>query len=92
MFQMTNCKLVPLSVIHLQFLTGPLDKKDDLPAGQAGKKEDQKTKPEVGSVIYPFTAFGSKEKVKSEEILIKNATVWTNEKDGILQNILILRL
>lgn len=61
-------------------LTGPLDKKDE-------KKEDKKiTKPEVGDVTYPFTAFGSKEKIKQEEILIKNATVWTNEKDGILQN------
>jgi imidazolonepropionase-like amidohydrolase len=61
-------------------LAGPLDKKDE-------KKDDKKvTKPEVGSVIYPFTAFGLKEKVKQEEILIKNATVWTNEKDGILQN------
>jgi imidazolonepropionase-like amidohydrolase len=61
-------------------LTGPLDKRDE-------KKEEKKaTKPEVGSVVYPFTAFGSKEKIKSEEILIKNATVWTNEKDGILQS------
>jgi imidazolonepropionase-like amidohydrolase len=61
-------------------LTGPLDTKDE-------KKDDKKaTKPEVGSVIYPFIAFGSKEKIKQEEILIKNATVWTNEKEGILQN------
>jgi imidazolonepropionase-like amidohydrolase len=61
-------------------LTGPLDKKDE-------KKEDKKvTKPEVGDVTYPFTAFGSKDKIKQEEILIKNATVWTNERDGILQN------
>ncbi len=61
-------------------LTGPLDKKEE-------KKDDKKTiKPEVGEVIYPFTAFGSKEKIKQEEILIKNATVWTNEKEGILQN------
>ncbi|HEY3429752.1 MAG TPA: amidohydrolase family protein [Cyclobacteriaceae bacterium] len=59
--------------------SGPLDKVE--------KKEEKKvTKPQVGDVIYPFTAFGSKEKVKSEEILIKNATVWTNEKDGVLQN------
>ncbi|HEU5292723.1 MAG TPA: amidohydrolase family protein [Cyclobacteriaceae bacterium] len=61
-------------------LAGPLDKKDE-------KKDEKKTtKPDVGSVVYPFTAFGLKEKVKSEEILIKNATVWTNEKEGILQN------
>ena len=61
-------------------LIGPLDKKEE-------KNEDKKvTKPEVGDVTYPFTAFGSKNKIKQEEILIKNATVWTNEKEGILQN------
>ncbi len=61
-------------------LTGSLDKTDE-------KKEEKKiTKPEVGNVTYPFTAFGLKEKIKQEEILIKNTTVWTNEKEGILQN------
>lgn len=60
-------------------LTGPLDKKEV-------KKEDKKVIKPIGNVIYPFNAFGSKEKIKQEEILIKNATVWTNEKDGILQN------
>jgi imidazolonepropionase-like amidohydrolase len=60
--------------------TSPLDAKEE-------KKEFKKaTDPTVGDVIYPFTAFGLKEKVKQEEILIKNATVWTNEKEGILQN------
>ena len=59
--------------------TEPLDKKDD-------KKDAKKEKPTMGDVIYPFTAFGLKEKVKPEEMLIKNATVWTNEKEGILQN------
>ncbi len=63
--------------------TGALDKKDN-------KKEDKKEKPTIGDVIYPFVAFGSKDLIKPEEILIKNATVWTNEKDGILQNTDIL--
>ena len=41
-----------------------------------------------GEVIYPFTAYGykSKEAPKQETVLLKNATVWTGEKDGILQN------
>ncbi len=39
-----------------------------------------------GSVIYPFVAFGSKEKLKQETVLFKNATVWTNEADGVLMN------
>ena len=60
--------------------TGPLDKKDDK------AREMKKSKPEVGDVIYPFIAFGTKERFKAEEMLIKNATVWTNEKEGILSN------
>ncbi|MFN8356591.1 MAG: amidohydrolase family protein [Spirosomataceae bacterium] len=42
--------------------------------------------PEIGKVLYPFIAFGNEQKPKVETILFKNATVWTNEKDGILQN------
>ncbi len=40
----------------------------------------------LGSVIYPFQAFGSKEIPKRQDMLIKNATVWTNEAEGILAN------
>ncbi len=50
----------------------------------AGKKPMGK----LGSVIYPFEAFGWEQgdAPKQETILIKNATVWTSEKEGILQN------
>lgn len=42
-------------------------------------------KPEaIGDVVYPFTGFGKKTIAKQETILIKNATVWTNEKSGVL--------
>ncbi len=37
-------------------------------------------------VIYPFEGYGNKELPKQEDILIKNATVWTNEKEGNLEN------
>ncbi len=52
------------------------------------KKDEAKTEkaPELGKIIYPFTAFGSAEVAKSELILVKNATVWTNEKESILKN------
>jgi imidazolonepropionase-like amidohydrolase len=42
----------------------------------------------IGKVIYPFEPFGWEEgeAPKQETILIKNATVWTNEKQGVLQN------
>jgi imidazolonepropionase-like amidohydrolase len=42
--------------------------------------------PEPGKVVYPFTAFGWTELPKQEDVLFKNATVWTNEKDGKLLN------
>lgn len=49
-------------------------------------KQAPVAKPTVGDMIYPFIAFGRSEKPKPEAVLIQNATVWTSEKDGILQN------
>ena len=42
----------------------------------------------IGNVLYPFLPFGWEEKdaPKQETLIIRNATVWTNEKEGILQN------
>ncbi|MBS1563935.1 MAG: amidohydrolase family protein, partial [Bacteroidetes bacterium] len=40
----------------------------------------------LGKVTYPFDGYGWEELPKQETILIKNATVWTNEKDGKLLN------
>ncbi len=40
----------------------------------------------LGKVVYPFDGYGWEEMPKQENILIKNATVWTNEKDGVLEN------
>ena len=45
------------------------------------KKNDINT-----TVLYPFNGYGFSEMPKQEDVLIKNATVWTNEADGILQN------
>ncbi len=42
--------------------------------------------PAAGPVIYPFNAYGWTELPKQEDVLFKNATVWTNEKEGNLQN------
>lgn len=52
------------------------------------KKRDEKpaAKPEPGAVNYPFGAYGWTAPPKAGTYLITNATVWTNEKDGILQN------
>jgi len=40
----------------------------------------------LGAVTYPFMAYGWKEMPAQKTVLFKNATVWTNEAEGILQN------
>jgi imidazolonepropionase-like amidohydrolase len=42
--------------------------------------------PELGKVIYPFTAYGRTELPKQEDVLFRNATVWTCENEGKLLN------
>ena len=51
-------------------------------------KREEPVKPAIvnGALIYPFIAFGSATAPVQEAVLLKNATVWTNEKEGILQN------
>ena len=44
------------------------------------------TEPEMGEVIYPFTAYGWTERPLAKTYLIKGATVWTNEEDSVLEN------
>lgn len=57
------------------------------------KKDKKNEEPTIGEVYYPFSAYGrpekheniiSKFKNRLDAILIKNATVWTNESDSIL--------
>ena len=40
----------------------------------------------LGKITYPFGAYGWDTLPHQQNLLIKNATVWTNEKEGILQN------
>lgn len=53
---------------------------------QPARREAPKQDISVGPVVYPFTAYGNTELPKWETVLFKNATVWTNEKEGILKN------
>lgn len=55
--------------------TAPVAKADSL------KKDTNR-----GVVYYPNIAYGFKELPKASNFVVRNATVWTNEQDGILQN------
>ncbi len=52
------------------------------------KSDSIKTKntPVILPTSYPNNGYGLSEKPKQETLLFKNATVWTNEKEGILQH------
>ena len=41
---------------------------------------------DLGKVIYPFVAYGNELQPEYKDLLIKNATVWTLEDNGILEN------
>ncbi len=61
---------------------------------KVSEKKEKKGKdipsPFVMPVTFPNVGFGFSEKPKQETILIKNATVWTSENEGILYNTDIL--
>lgn len=59
------------------------DAKDEEKTG-SGKKKEMMDDP-LGEIIYPFMAYGAPEIPKQENILIKNATVWTMEADEIME-------
>ncbi len=50
------------------------------------KKEAEDPTKNLGDIIYPFVAYGTKTLPKQEKILIQNATVWTMGENGILEN------
>jgi imidazolonepropionase-like amidohydrolase len=52
-------------------------------AADSAKKKDA---PKLGKVTYPFLPYGNEEVPKAENLLIKNATVWTSDAAGKIEN------
>jgi imidazolonepropionase-like amidohydrolase len=63
----------------------PDSEKEDQPKDEASDKKTEREQI-VGNVWYPFMAYGWEQAPKPETILFRNATVWTNESEGILTN------
>ena len=53
---------------------------------ETAKKEKVAKAKKIFPVTYPNNSYGFTELPKAETLLFKNATVWTNEKEGILEN------
>jgi len=86
---------------NINFDSGSWDGRCHLPEGKWGKwtavrseKHDAgapdtasvEVNPTVGQIWYPNMAYGDTVLPKQELLLIKNATVWTSESEGILAN------
>jgi imidazolonepropionase-like amidohydrolase len=78
-----NIKGEPLTW-DMQYVSAYIEKPDTV------KKDDNKKIILTTKVNYPFIGYGWEDTPKQEDILIKNATVWTNEKEGRLENTDIL--
>ncbi len=67
-------------------LTWTAKQNQGAPAVEAKPDTASKKGPKIMTrITYPFTAFGWTETPKQEMLLIKNATVWTNEQEGKLE-------
>ncbi|WP_241695502.1 amidohydrolase family protein [Winogradskyella litoriviva] len=75
---------------ELLFNAIKLKQKDADKKGTKKMHGDVEDEPFMSPITFPNLAYGFTEKPKSEVLLFKNATVWTNEKEGILENIDVL--
>jgi imidazolonepropionase-like amidohydrolase len=60
--------------------TGDADDDD-----KESKEKKKKEKPEIVPITYPNVGYGFSEKPKTQNFLFKNATVWTGESAGVLE-------
>lgn len=67
------------------WVTWSASRTGDLASKAPAKPAATDKKEELGKVTYPFGAHGYPALPATETLLIKNATVWTNEGEGILQ-------
>jgi imidazolonepropionase-like amidohydrolase len=64
--------------------------KEAMKPDTAKKKEEIAKIPEMGKRTFPFVGLGNEQMPQAENMLFKNATVWTNEKEGILAGMDVL--
>lgn len=63
-------------------------KQSELPASKDSSHQEAPL--QLGKVTYPFIAYGFEEMPRQEDLLIQHATIWTNEKVGVLKDADIL--
>ncbi len=71
---------------HADWFSWRMNKTGDAEANDRASSSSQKDEvdQDLGQIIYPFLAFGIEKRPEPQHLLIKDATVWTNEAEGIL--------
>ena len=76
-----------LGVKHVVKKEKTINKNNNVAANDSIKENPIKTKEiDFVSVTYPNKAYGNKTIPRSENLIIRNATVWTSEEQGVLKN------
>jgi imidazolonepropionase-like amidohydrolase len=81
-----NGKAIFPDGIEMSFFANKQEKTSDTEDSKDDKKDKDEKPITVVPVTYPNVAYGFTELPKPETLLFKNATVWTNEAEGILEN------
>jgi imidazolonepropionase-like amidohydrolase len=81
-------KLVYKSALPVDSVRQTTDSSRRNAGGFAGGGNRRNQPTTVADVVYPFNGYGYKKEQapKQEKILIQNTTVWTNEREGKLEN------
>ena len=77
-----NGKTILSNGNELPFYAKHIDKE----TSSISKSKEEKEAEKVFPITYPNNSYGFETLPKAETLLFKNVTVWTNEKEGILQN------
>lgn len=68
-----------------------LTRSGNLDQGQADSDQDGAGSALPGPVLYPFTAYGREAVPRQQDMLIRGATVWTNEDQGVVVTDVLVR-
>lgn len=69
-----------------QRFTWTMTRTGDLTDEDVQAKPRKKTQDELPAVVYPFQAYGQAERPLAQDFVIRGATVWTNEDEGVLES------
>ncbi len=61
-------------------------KTSDADVKKEAAKDSTNKEEKTGELIFPFTAYGNTQLPIQETVLIKNATIWTCDEQGVIEN------